>query len=401
MDAVFGKKLFQNELAWKRTSSHSDAKRYASVSDRLLFYAFKGATWHTQYLPLGKAYVERDYRHTDKNGRYRVDNLTGPGLSDGESGEPWQGYGPGSSGRCWSVPKTGQYARWIEDNLIPGYGEIGGVHARLEALSQAGMIDWTSTGYPRLKRYLKASPGEAVSDFIADIQNVNNRSREHVGYPTQKPLSLYDRVIKASSNEGDVVLDPFAGCATTLLVAGRLGREWVGIDIWDKANEVVLDRFRKEGFSAKGHSGGNLAFGHVHYSKRPPKRTDDGQIAVPFLKVKEIEHKPRESTISRTSMFHQLIIKHGPRCQGCDRTFDDPRYLELDHRQPRSDGGSNELSNRILLCSPCNRLKSNTLTLIGLRRQNKKMGYMAGSEGENQAMRKIRLSRENAPKLFE
>ena len=98
MDTTFGGDNFQNELAWKRTSSHSDAKRYASVSDRLLFYAFKGATWHPQYLPLGEAYVKRDYRHTDKIGCYRVDNLTGPGLSNGESGEPWQGYDPAKAG---------------------------------------------------------------------------------------------------------------------------------------------------------------------------------------------------------------------------------------------------------------------------------------------------------------
>ena len=163
MDAVFGRGNFQNELTWKRTSSHSDAKRYARVSDRLLFYAFEGATWHTQYLPLGKAYVARDYRYTDKNGRYRVGDLTGPGQSGGESGDPWQGFDPGDSGRCWSAPKTGRYAQWIEENLIPGYRQIPGVHARLNALSQAGLIDRASTGYPRLKRYLKASPGEAVS----------------------------------------------------------------------------------------------------------------------------------------------------------------------------------------------------------------------------------------------
>ncbi len=208
-------------------------------------------------------------------------------------------------------------------------------------------------------------------------------------------------MIQTASREGDIVLDPFCGCATTCVSAELLNRRWIGIDLWDRTHDVVLDRFREEGFAAEGHSGGRLAFGHVHYETKPPKRTDDGQIAVPFLKVKEAEHKPRESSISRVSMFNQLIIKHGPQCQGCDRTFDDPRYLELDHRQPRSDGGSNELSNRILLCSPCNRLKSNTLTLIGLRRQNKKLGYIAGSEGENQAMRKIRLSPENTPRLFE
>ena len=128
--------------------------------------------------------------------------MTGPGLSNGESGEPWQEYDPGQSGRCWSVPKTGNYAQWIEENLIPGYTAIASVHARLDALSSAGLINWTQGGYPRLKRYLAASKGEAVSDFIGDIQNVNNRAKEHVGYPTQKPLALLKRIIQGLLQRG-------------------------------------------------------------------------------------------------------------------------------------------------------------------------------------------------------
>ena len=96
-------------------------------------------------------------------------------------------------------------------------------------------------------------------------------------------------------------------------------------------------------------------------------------------------------------MYRHLLGQHGPKCQGCDRVFDDPRYLDLDHNTPRSDGGINHISNRILLCGPCNRLKSNTLTLSGLRKQNKKNGSMAGSEGEHPLMREIREERENAP----
>ena len=243
--------------------------------------------------------------------------------------------------------------------------------------------------------------GVLPEDWWTDIQALNPSSKKRTGYPTQKPLALYERIIKASSSEGGIVLDPFCGCATTCVAAEKLNRQWVGIDLWDKAHEVVLNRFRKEGFSAKGHSGGKLAFGTVHYETKPPKRTDDGQIAVPFLKVKEAEHKPKESSMKRSAMYAQLIVEHGAKCQGCDRVFDDPRYLELDHRQPRSDGGSNELSNRILLCGPCNRLKSNTLTLIGLRRQNKKEGYMADSEGEHPIMREIREKKEKSPKLFD
>ena len=106
--------------------------------------------------------------------------------------------------------------------------------------------------------------------------------------------------------------------------------------------------------------------------------------------------------MKRSAMYARLLVEHGSICQGCDRKFDDPRYLELDHRLPRSEGGSNELSNRILLCSPCNRLKSNTLTLTGLRRQNKKLGYMAHSEGKHPLMEKLRLEYARTPRnLFE
>ena len=330
MDTTFGADNFQNELAWKRTSSHSDAKRYASVSDRLLFYAFKGATWHTQYLPLGKAYVERDYRHTDKNGRYRVGDLTGPGLSNGESGEPWQGYDPGQSGRRWSPPKTGGYAQWIEDNLIPEYRGIPGVHARLDALSNAGLIDPTSTGYPRLKRYLEASPGTAVSDFIADIQNVNNRAKEHVGYPTQKPLALLDRIIKASSHEGDTVLDPFAGCATACVAAERLDRQWAGIDLSEKAAELVQVRIRKEI--------------DLFHNFKPilrsdiPRRTDLGGL--PNYRT----HK------------HKLFGKQEGLCGGC-RVMFPFRNFTVDHIIPQSKGGSGHLENLQLLCGACNSMK--------------------------------------------
>ena len=104
--------------------------------------------------------------------------------------------------------------------------------------------------------------------------------------------------------------------------------------------------------------------------------------------------------MTRADMYKHLLSQMGCKCQGCDRTFDDPRYLDLDHNTPRSDGGINHVSNRILLCGPCNRLKSNTLTLTGLRRKNKKLGYMHGSGQENQVMKEIRETKKKAPSLF-
>ena len=179
-------------------------------------------------------------------------------------------------------------------------------------------------------------------------------------------MALYERIIKASSNEGDVVLDPFAGCATTLVAAERLGRQWVGMDIWDKAHEVVIERLRNE----------VGLFGDVTFTVVLPERTDDGEAAAPFLRVKERIEEPEGPKMSRAGMYEFLLMQHGAKCQGCNRAFDDPRYLELDHNTPRSDGGLNHISNRILLCGPCNRLKSNTYTLSGLRRENAKRGFM-------------------------
>ena len=200
---------------------------------------------------------------------------------------------------------------------------------------------------------------------VWDVPALRGNQPESTGYPTQKPLTLYERIIRASSNEGDMVLDPFCGCATTPVAAERLGRRWVGIDIWDKAHEVVVDRLKNE----------VGLFGKVHYTTVPPERSDDEAPAAPFLRVKQV-HEPPGPKMSRSEMYAHLLEQHGATCQGCYRDFDDPRYLQLDHNVPRSDGGLNHISNRVLLCGPCNRLKSNIYTLSGLRRQNKQLGYM-------------------------
>lgn len=216
-----------------------------------------------------------------------------------------------------------------------------------------------------------------MRDVWNDIRAVINVSKNRTGYPTQKPLSLYLRIVEASSREGDVVLDPFAGCATTCIAAERMGRKWVGIDIWDKARGVVLDRLKREGLAADGDSAGMLAFGDIHYATDPPIRTDDGNKAVAFLQVRERIKEPEGKKMSRSEMYKFLLAQYGSKCQGCDRAFDDPRYLQLDHNTPRADGGLNHITNRVLLCGPCNQAKSNIYTLSGLRRLNKKNGWMA------------------------
>ena len=218
-------------------------------------------------------------------------------------------------------------------------------------------------------------------DVWEDIKAIGTetRQKESYGYPTQKPLALYERILKASSNEDDIVLDPFCGCATTLVVAEKLiKRQWVGIDIWNKAHEAVIDRLQQEGLLAPdgSHSGRLFHFGQIQYESYPPHRTDDGQEAAPPLKTKLKVDEPKGPKMSRKEIYGFLLTKNGIKCQGCDRAFDDSRYLELDHNTPRSDGGINHISNRILLCGPCNKAKSNQYTLSGLRRVNKKNGWM-------------------------
>ena len=177
-----------------------------------------------------------------------------------------------------------------------------------------------------------------------------------------------------------MVLDPFCGCATTPVAAERLNRQWVGIDYWDEAHQIVLDRLESEGLAAPdGDTGGRLlTFGEIGYSTAAPVRTDDGDTAAPVLKTKKKRSKePPGPRMTRAEMVAILIEENGLVCAGCDREFDDPLYLELDHNTPRSDGGLNHISNRLLLCGPCNRIKSNKLTLSGLRAENKRRGRMA------------------------
>ena len=236
----------------------------------------------------------------------------------------------------WSVPKSGAYARWIEAQFIPGYRAMKGVHERLSALESAGLIHWRSTGTPRLKRYLSASKGEAVSDLIVDIQNVNNRSKEYVSYPTQKPLALLERIIKASSNEGDVVLDPFCGCATALVSAEKLNRQWIGIDLSALAVKLVLSRLQQAADDGALLHGGKLP--EVHHRTDIPQRTDVDKL--PPYKT----HR------------HTLYGKQEGLCAGCLHHFPF-RNLTVDHIVPQSKGGTDHLDNLQLLCGACNSTK--------------------------------------------
>lgn len=245
MDAIFGPQNFRNEVIWKRTSAHSGAKRFGPVHDTLLFYtASDKYTWNRTYQPYDPAYLKKHYRHKDKRGQFRIGDLTGSGIRSGDSGKPWRGYDPTSAGRHWALPSTRSLPNWFKPPA--GFPEMN-LQNRLDVLDAQGLVYWPPKGsVPSFKRYLDVMKGMAAQDIVVDISPIPSRSAERLGYPTQKPRALLERLIEASSNPGDLVLDPFCGCGTTLDAADRLQREWVGIDISPFAIRLVRDQRLKD-----------------------------------------------------------------------------------------------------------------------------------------------------------
>ena len=387
MDAIFGRANYRNEIIWRRTSGRSDANRFGRVHDVILFYSKSERwTWNRPHMANRDEYVTQSYSYEDKRGRYSVGDLTATGRSNGESGQSWRGINPseiGKNGRHWNTPIKGEMCNFIvANNLIPGWPQAyESVHERLEALDRAGLIHWPPKGkMPRLKRYLETTKGRAVDDIISDIGPLQANDRETQPYPTQKPLALYRRFIAAASNPGDLVLDPFVGCATTPIAAEQLGRRWVGIDIWDGAYSTVLRRLRDEHLKTEQFDHMDeeqvtlVARASVQYSNTPPARTDDTGEAAPRLKLKtqrptepwhRLTHSQMRSILAEAQSIGELVI-----CAACGRSLE-LDFMELDHITPKSDRGVNWITNRILLCGPCNRRKSNSLTFSGLIQLNK------------------------------
>ena len=223
LDATFGARNFLTEITWKRTSAHSDTRQgrrqYGRVHDIIFFYAKADQwTWRPIYTEYDEKYVEEFYRYTeDETGRrYRLDNLTGPG-------------GAAKGNPQYEVMGVTRYWRYSRE--------------RMDELIAEGRIVQSSPGaVPAYKRYLDEMPGTALQDVWTDIPPIGARARERLSYPTQKPEALLERIIASSSNEGDVVLDPFCGCGTTVTVAERLGRRWIGIDITHIAIALMKSR---------------------------------------------------------------------------------------------------------------------------------------------------------------
>ncbi|BDD67372.1 restriction endonuclease subunit M [Sphingobium sp. TA15] len=228
MDAIFGHDNFRNEIIWKRTGSHGGSKRWGPVHDVILFYTKSSKyTWNRVFQEYEKSYLDDFYRFSDGKGRYRLVTLTGAGVRTGDSGKPWRNVDPTASGRHWAVPIK-SLQRAYPDHDFAGLS----TQEKLDLLDKAGLVYWPPRGsVPQQKRYADENPGVPVQDIVTDIGPVSSQANERLGYPTQKPVPLLDRIIQASSNPGDVVFDPFCGCGTTIYSAVKNERRWIGCDI--------------------------------------------------------------------------------------------------------------------------------------------------------------------------
>ena len=242
IDAVFGATNFRSEIIWKRTSAHSAADRWGDIHDTILYYSKSDEyTWNELLLPHTGEYSAR-YKNADKDGAlWADDNLTGPGIRHGDSGSVWRGYDPTAKGVHWKVN-----LKTVEKLVGAARAKKLSTTQKLDLLDEHHYIHWPKArsghgeGFPRFKRHL--SEGTVVQDVITDIAPLNSQAQERLGYPTQKPLTLLERVITVSSREGDVVLDAFCGCGTTIHAAQKLKREWIGIDITHLAISLIEKR---------------------------------------------------------------------------------------------------------------------------------------------------------------
>ncbi|MBP8292905.1 MAG: site-specific DNA-methyltransferase, partial [Caldilineaceae bacterium] len=251
LDTIFGIRNFRTEIIWQRSSAHSDTKQgrkqHGRIHDVVLFYTKSNDwTWNPVYTPYSHSYVEEFYRHIEPETgrRFRVDNSTAakPG---GDTSYEWRVKRPADNRSGWEPDLNNEYlnpkSEWEYKGVPPYKGRYWAYsRANMIGFANAGRLYHSSSGVPCYKRYLDEMPGVPLQDLWADIPPA--LGRQDLGYPTQKPVALLERIIAASSNPGDLVLDPFCGCGTTIAAAQKLGRRWLGIDVTHLS--IALQKYR-------------------------------------------------------------------------------------------------------------------------------------------------------------
>ena len=322
MDAIWGKKNFRNEIVWRKYGGHKNTAKlkFTTENDTLFFYSASDKyTFNQTFRPLSEQTIKSEYKYVDENGRR------------------------------YSIPRGRKFRQGVVKRV-----------------------------------YLDTHPGVAIGNLWTEKElTLQGRDDERTGSPDQKPAALYERIIAASSNEGDLVLDPFCGCATTIIAAQNLNRRWIGIDRRKDARYHIItrlmgidrkerERLEKYALDQEWLDKQTLRY-EMHYQTEPPIRTDqDEQTSPELIHVYPIE---TQHQLRHAKMHDILTEQFGIKCWGCNFIPPDKRYLHLDHIIPKTDGGTNDIDNRSLLCQPCNSKKSNTMSLNALRRQNKRDGY--------------------------
>ena len=357
LDGIFGtgednSPGFRNEVIWRSTSAHSDAKRYGANTESILFYS-KGTnwTWNTLYEPYDEKYKAR-FRFKDADGRlWQDDNLTAKGLSGGGYEYEYKG-----KTELWRVPLE-----------------------TMKQLDVEGRLHFTRNGGIRRKRYLDEMAGRPVQQLWTDIGQMNSQAKERTGYPTQKPVALAERIIRASSNKGDVVPDCFAGCAYAAVAAERLERRWVACDMNPRAWTVFKRQFSKpeltlltcEEITVGQQVQGNQPRATVHGPKQLPKRSsplsDDWNNLLKVGRAKPTPSYKKASEIDRPEMMERLLklSEYKAWCCGFANRMSDGSVREttdnfhLDHIRPKSKGGTDRIYNRAPLCPKHNTSKGN------------------------------------------
>ncbi len=327
LDAVIGAQHYRNEITWRRTNAHPlSIRRFEQITDTLLYYAAGDEfTFHGARTPMSEEQVNKLYSQRDERGRFASTDLSGGKQGGPEAYKPFRGVLP-PKGRAWAPPDLPKLPSWAQSVVTVDYRDLSPLE-KCHALDDAGMIHWTKSGRPRLKRYLDGKATQLVPSLWSDINPAPKSER--TGYPTQKPLALLERIITASTDPGDVVLDPFCGCATTLVAADRLQRQWAGIDLSPVAAKLVLKRIRDDQ--------GPL-FNEVVPLTDLPRRTDLGEL--PHYRT----HK------------HRLYGQQEGKCNGC-RVLFPFRNHTVDHIVPVAKGGNDHYDNLQLLCGACNTSK--------------------------------------------